>query len=1174
MTKPWQYRSTQDKLCIFVSSRIQECRDERSVVKKAIISLNHNPVLFEHLGARTYSPRELYLSRLKDSQIMVAIYRSGYGYIDTANGMEISGLEDEYRFSKEEDIDTLFYIWHSPKGREPRLQSLLDEISTSPTISYYENPEYLHDRVRDDINAIITDKFLAASRLYDGVILEDSDVVLSKTLKTSGVIIPRNDLIESLKEMINKSSVLCIYGVAGIGKTTISAQIAKDLNTEYIRVSGLSPKELFAVCADVLKGIPAAEATPYLTLEGARLALAAAWAETTCKTIIIDECDYISELLDALSVGGGTTTSKNVVYTSRDPSDIYQSFEIPHLVQEEIEQFKSSSPWYSGEEAQQANGTSPLQLQSQLIQKESNYFSSMLNDKGTASEILKYIALCPIPLTASQLISLRADEKYSIASLKSDIDQLGAIIDDSPRGYRVMHSNIAVSITNEIRKSPQLHRFFLNRLVLLMEESKYYRHAYELTKEIGGSNASKYVARAIREAIQLGDWRAGVPLIDQLISEAINTESKSEAFNLMLSLVYPLELMGDVDRAEEILKRAKPMASELGESELQVLEEVELSSRVRRAMFTSDIEDLKKVYHQYSEQDKIWDQARVGLELSAIYINAKNYEAAENILRPTLSIFEELEDEYGIDLAQKNLASTLLEISGKTGEAESLIALISARSDDQQDSRRQRAWLCNIYARRLRSSRRYDEAEEMAKEAVEIATELGDESLRALNLINLGNVYRDGNHPLTAANAYNEAAATAKKCSRIDIESNATSLVAGIYNDFEEMGDTKLDRAERAKFFAQYAVGLVRDTINYDTFSHASWELSEAFETLGNIENAARAMFDAVFALRMVSKKERISQMLRRATELSLPDHVGIYLNGIADSLCVDHPDSQQVLSDQFLSFLIPIMEHAPKGVLIHLLGSHLKMIWSKTPAPFRKGLVTVVLDDFNDFTKKIKEHEKPWRVLYSAIAIAALMKETEFPYAHHRLAKSITDCVNDIFVYEEGDGLRTWTLILNLGQRVSITITTLDSTLASNLAMFSLAMFMKAFEGELFDLIGGETSTNELLIQIALFSEMPEDIRKMTQEINSGNTIDDEYCTVTRPTRFNENSPTIVLLGSPFLQGVSFDSQGGDSLPLLFGLTLIEVTYQLLRGEVEMETIRSKVISLVHEAQPLAGSA
>ena len=82
------------KLGIFVSSRIVECKEERTVAKTAISSINHTPILFEHLGARSISPRTLYLSHLNASHFMIAVYKDGYGYIDEKGGMEISGLED------------------------------------------------------------------------------------------------------------------------------------------------------------------------------------------------------------------------------------------------------------------------------------------------------------------------------------------------------------------------------------------------------------------------------------------------------------------------------------------------------------------------------------------------------------------------------------------------------------------------------------------------------------------------------------------------------------------------------------------------------------------------------------------------------------------------------------------------------------------------------------------------------------------------------------------------------------------------------------------------------------------------------------------------------------------------------------------------------------------------
>ena len=270
MTKPWRYQSTQDKLNIFVSSRIKECKDERTVVQKAIQSLNHQPILFEHLGAKTCPPRDLYLSRLRDSQAMVAIYRIGYGFIDQQNGMSISGLEDEYQFAKREDIDTLFYVWSKADEREPRLQTLIDEIGIGKTISFYDTPEHLRERIRQDVTSLITEKFIYASS-HSGVMQEDSAVVLARTLNSVGVVVSRDGLIKIIVEHLADSPILCIYGAAGIGKTTIAAQLAQYMGGKFVRASNLAPKEVFAVCADLLKGHPVEETTPFLTLDGARL---------------------------------------------------------------------------------------------------------------------------------------------------------------------------------------------------------------------------------------------------------------------------------------------------------------------------------------------------------------------------------------------------------------------------------------------------------------------------------------------------------------------------------------------------------------------------------------------------------------------------------------------------------------------------------------------------------------------------------------------------------------------------------------------------------------------------------------------------------------------------------------------------------------------------------------
>jgi hypothetical protein len=79
---------------VFVSSTLGELADERRAVSRAIEALRLTPVMFE-LGARPYSPREVYQQYLAQSDVFIGLYWQRYG--QPAPGMQVSGLEDDIR---------------------------------------------------------------------------------------------------------------------------------------------------------------------------------------------------------------------------------------------------------------------------------------------------------------------------------------------------------------------------------------------------------------------------------------------------------------------------------------------------------------------------------------------------------------------------------------------------------------------------------------------------------------------------------------------------------------------------------------------------------------------------------------------------------------------------------------------------------------------------------------------------------------------------------------------------------------------------------------------------------------------------------------------------------------------------------------------------------------------
>jgi hypothetical protein len=107
-------RTPDQRLRVFVSSTLAELADERAAVARAVSALRLTPVLFE-LGARPHPPREVYRAYLAQSDVFVGLYWQRYGWVGP--GMDISGLEDEFRLSHA--IPRLLYVKAPAPDREP-----------------------------------------------------------------------------------------------------------------------------------------------------------------------------------------------------------------------------------------------------------------------------------------------------------------------------------------------------------------------------------------------------------------------------------------------------------------------------------------------------------------------------------------------------------------------------------------------------------------------------------------------------------------------------------------------------------------------------------------------------------------------------------------------------------------------------------------------------------------------------------------------------------------------------------------------------------------------------------------------------------------------------------------------------------------------------------------------
>jgi predicted ATPase len=207
-------RTPDQRVRVFVSSTLGELAPERRAVTSAITQMRLTPVLFE-LGARPYAPRDLYRAYLKQSDVFVGVYAESYGWI--APGMEVSGLEDEYRLAA--DKPRLIYMKEMAR-RDPRLTSFLTAIEAEGVVSYrrFKDADELASLVADDLALLLTERFVGPPAAPPVAPLPA----------------PRWPLVDRVEEMQVVTGLLeqgevglvTLTGPGGVGKTSLGLAVA------------------------------------------------------------------------------------------------------------------------------------------------------------------------------------------------------------------------------------------------------------------------------------------------------------------------------------------------------------------------------------------------------------------------------------------------------------------------------------------------------------------------------------------------------------------------------------------------------------------------------------------------------------------------------------------------------------------------------------------------------------------------------------------------------------------------------------------------------------------------------------------------------------------------------------------------------------------------------------
>src|SRR5215471_19044890 len=227
-------RTPDRRLRVFVSSTMSELTVERQAVSRAISALRLTPVMFE-AGARPHPPRDVYRAYLAQSDVFIGLYWQQYG--KAAPGMAVSGLEEEFQLSS--GLPRLLYVKGPAPDREPRLAGLLARIREDASVSYrhFQTPAELGRLVRDDLAALLSERFAAAGR--PAAAPAPPSRATARGLRPLPVsmtsLVGREREIDEVAGLIGEPRVrlVTLTGPGGVGKTRLAVAVGERLRDRY-----------------------------------------------------------------------------------------------------------------------------------------------------------------------------------------------------------------------------------------------------------------------------------------------------------------------------------------------------------------------------------------------------------------------------------------------------------------------------------------------------------------------------------------------------------------------------------------------------------------------------------------------------------------------------------------------------------------------------------------------------------------------------------------------------------------------------------------------------------------------------------------------------------------------------------------------------------------------------
>jgi tetratricopeptide (TPR) repeat protein len=776
---------------VFISSTLNELAVERQTVKKCIKDdLRLHPIMFE-AGASPHPPRERYRAFVEQSQIYVGIFWESYGWI--APDMDISGIEDEYNIAMQLNIPRLVYKKRTIKGRDDRLTRLLNKIEEEGTICFadFETPAELEDLIKDDVAIILSERFGLAETLLKPHTKVNYLDRLSEVIAQQGLV-ARAAMLSEVENALDVGKRLLLVGEPGCGKTFLLGKLGVKLNGIYVSIRDKTPLEVYAYVTNCLRTQNGQSPQKFTSNEDAKTDLENL-LQTSKTVLLVDDLERNGALAEILL--GLDYYQTKVIFASRSQpvgTHPIKVLEVSPFSRPEIEMYLSekgiSLPPSKFLELMRACHGNPLYLYfftsyqiEPLPEGLTAYQDSLWRELDAIQrELLGLMALSFAPLKTSivcDACNRLPGKDLTLMEVASSLSELSTLVTIQNGLNEIFHPYFKESIEKQIIQmglSKDYHRVLgeahLQQKDIVAATFHFVRAADD--------RADDYLFEASHGAFSGGMWK----LAEEFLERAIEIARKKKDFWSEGYAHYHLSFLlhdeGLRDRSQHHIEQAITSFEKCGDQNWIEFSKIQLYlNLISAGNSTFAIDALKELLNVYEGVDPT-GEAMLLVNLSFAYIQVSHFEQGAETAKKAYEIFAEEGDFNGITTSLLNLIACLSKLELYDLAKKYIKELMAVAEDFNLP--RLKAGILNHLAIILRKGGDPQGARKCLEETIEICQRLGSISGEILNILNLGNTYKDDKDFDAAMKCYEEGLAKAKSYGIAREEGRALELMGAI----------------------------------------------------------------------------------------------------------------------------------------------------------------------------------------------------------------------------------------------------------------------------------------------------------------------------------------------------------------------------------------------------------